>query len=38
MDFSFTDEQKLLRETVRKLMDTHATPEYIRQLDRDQAL
>jgi alkylation response protein AidB-like acyl-CoA dehydrogenase len=37
MDFSFTDEQKLLRETVRKLMDTHATPEYIRQLDRDQA-
>jgi alkylation response protein AidB-like acyl-CoA dehydrogenase len=37
MDFSFTDEQKLLRETVRKLMDTHATPDYIRQLDRDQA-
>jgi alkylation response protein AidB-like acyl-CoA dehydrogenase len=37
MDFSFTDEQKLLRETVRKLMDTHAPPEYIRQLDRDQA-
>jgi alkylation response protein AidB-like acyl-CoA dehydrogenase len=37
MDFSFTDEQKLLRETVRKLMDTHAPPGYIRQLDRDQA-
>lgn len=37
MDFSFTEEQKLLRETVRTLMDKHATPEYIRALDRDQA-
>jgi len=36
MDFAFTDEQKLLRETVRKLMDTHAPPEYIRRLDREQ--
>jgi alkylation response protein AidB-like acyl-CoA dehydrogenase len=37
MDFSFTDEQKLLRDSVRRLMDKHATPEYIRALDRDQA-
>jgi alkylation response protein AidB-like acyl-CoA dehydrogenase len=37
VDFAFTDEQKLLRETVRKLMDTHAPPEYIRRLDREQA-
>ena len=36
MDFAFTDEQKLLRETVRKLMDTHAPPEYIRRLDAEQ--
>jgi len=36
VDFAFTDEQKLLRETVRKLMDTHAPPEYIRRLDREQ--
>ena len=36
MDFAFSDEQKLLRETVRKLMDTHAPPEYIRRLDREQ--
>src|ERR1700733_4599326 len=36
MDFAFTDEQNLLRETVRKLMDTHAPPEYIRRLDREQ--
>ncbi len=36
MDFAFTDEQKLLRETVRQLMDTHAPPEYIRRLDREQ--
>jgi alkylation response protein AidB-like acyl-CoA dehydrogenase len=37
MDFAFSDEQKLLRETVRKLMDTHAPPEYIRRLDREQS-
>lgn len=36
MDFAFTDEQKLLRETVRQLMDAHAPPEYIRRLDREQ--
>jgi alkylation response protein AidB-like acyl-CoA dehydrogenase len=36
VDFAFTDEQMLLRETVRKLMDTHAPPEYIRRLDAEQ--
>ena len=37
MDFGFTDEQNLLRESVSKLMDKHATPEYIRKLEREQA-
>jgi alkylation response protein AidB-like acyl-CoA dehydrogenase len=37
MDFSFTSEQNLIRESVRKLMDQHAPPEYIRRLDREQA-
>jgi len=37
MDFSFTDEQNMLRDSVRELMEKHATPDYIRQLDRDQA-
>ncbi len=36
MDFSFSEEQNLLRESVSKLMDRHATPEYIRKLDREQ--
>ena len=37
MDFSFTDEQVVLRETVRKLMDEHAPLKYLRRLDREQA-
>jgi alkylation response protein AidB-like acyl-CoA dehydrogenase len=37
MDFGFSDEQKMLRESVRKLMDRHAPPEYIRKLDKEQA-
>ena len=37
MDFSFTEEQRLMRESVRKLMDRIATPEYVRRLDREQA-
>ena len=37
MDFSFTEEQKMLRESVSKLMDRHAPPETIRKLDREQA-
>jgi alkylation response protein AidB-like acyl-CoA dehydrogenase len=36
MDFSFTDEQVMLRETVRKLMDEHAPLKYLRRLDREQ--
>lgn len=37
MDFSFTEEQRLMRESVRKVMDRIATPEYVRRLDREQA-
>ena len=37
MDFEFTQEQDMLRESVRKLMDKLATPECIRRLDREQA-
>ena len=36
MDFGFTEEQTLLRDSVRKLMDRHATRDYIRKLDRGQ--
>ena len=37
MDFDFTQEQDMLRESVRKMMEKHATGEYVRQLDREQA-
>jgi alkylation response protein AidB-like acyl-CoA dehydrogenase len=37
MDFGFTEEQKMLRDSVRKLMDKHASPDYIRKLEKDQA-
>ena len=37
MDFSFTEEQSILRDSVRKLMDRIATPDYVRRLDREQA-
>jgi alkylation response protein AidB-like acyl-CoA dehydrogenase len=37
MDFSFTEEQNLLRESVRKLMQKHAPPEYVRGHDRERA-
>jgi alkylation response protein AidB-like acyl-CoA dehydrogenase len=37
MDFSLSEEQVLLRDTVRKLMDRVATAEYVRRLDREQA-
>ena len=37
MDFGFTDEQEMLRDSVRRLMDRHAPPEYIRKLDKEQA-
>lgn len=36
MDFEFSEEQRLLRETVRKLMQKHAPPEYVRQHDRER--
>ncbi len=37
MDFGFTVEQELLRTSIRKLMDRHASREYLRKLDREQA-
>lgn len=37
IDFSYTEEQNLLRQTVRTIMDAIATPEYCRRLDREQA-
>ncbi len=37
MDFEFTQEQDMLRDSVRNMMDRLATPEYIRRLDREQA-
>ena len=37
MDFSFSEEQNMLRDSVRKVMDRIATPEYVRALDREQA-
>ena len=37
MDCNFTDEQQMLRESVRKLTERIATSEYIRRLDRERA-
>ena len=37
MDFRFTDEQNIVRDSVRKIMDRLATAEYIRRLDKEQA-
>jgi alkylation response protein AidB-like acyl-CoA dehydrogenase len=36
MDFEYSTEQKLLRDSVRKLMQRLATPENIRRLDRER--
>ena len=36
MDFSFTDEQRMLQDSVRRVMNELATPEYIRECDREQ--
>jgi alkylation response protein AidB-like acyl-CoA dehydrogenase len=36
MDFGFTEEQRMLRESVRKLVQKHASPEYVRQHDRER--
>jgi alkylation response protein AidB-like acyl-CoA dehydrogenase len=37
VDFEFTEEQRMLRDSVRKMMAKVATPEYVRRLDREQA-
>jgi alkylation response protein AidB-like acyl-CoA dehydrogenase len=37
MEFGFTEAQNILRDSVRKLMDKHAPPDYVRKLDREQA-
>jgi len=37
MDFEFTTEQNMLRDSVRRLMDRIATPQYVRELDRSEA-
>ena len=37
MDFDFTQEQELLRASVRRMMDRLAPGEYVRRLDREQA-
>ena len=37
MDFAFTEEQRLLRESVRKLLQKHAPPDYVRQHDRERS-
>jgi alkylation response protein AidB-like acyl-CoA dehydrogenase len=37
MDFDFSEEQVMLRESISKMMDRHAPPDYIRRLDREQA-
>jgi alkylation response protein AidB-like acyl-CoA dehydrogenase len=36
MDFGFSEEQRMLRETVRKLLQRHAPPEYVRKHDRER--
>jgi alkylation response protein AidB-like acyl-CoA dehydrogenase len=37
MDFELSDEQRMLAEQIRKLMDRVATPDYVRRLDREAA-
>jgi alkylation response protein AidB-like acyl-CoA dehydrogenase len=37
VDFEFSEEQRMLRDSVRKMMAKVATPEYVRRLDREQA-
>ena len=37
MDFSLSEEQRMMRDSVRKVMDRIATPDYVRRLDREQA-
>jgi len=37
MNFDFSEEQVMLRDSLRRVMEKIATPEYIRNLDREQA-
>jgi alkylation response protein AidB-like acyl-CoA dehydrogenase len=37
MDFGFNEQQTMLRDSVRKLMDKHAPRDYVRKLDRESA-
>jgi len=36
MDFGFSEEQSMLRDSVRKLLQKHATPDYVRKHDRER--
>ena len=36
MDFGFSDEQRMLRDSVKTLMQRHAPPEYVRKLDAER--
>lgn len=36
MDFGFTEEQRMLQDSVQRVMNELATPEYVRSCDRDQ--
>src|SRR3984885_9287340 len=36
MDFGFSEEKRLLRDSVRKLLQKHAPPDYVRQHDRER--
>ncbi|MGE3245687.1 MAG: acyl-CoA dehydrogenase family protein [Beijerinckiaceae bacterium] len=37
MDFGFTEEQNILRDSIQKLMQKHAPPEVLRQHDRERS-
>jgi alkylation response protein AidB-like acyl-CoA dehydrogenase len=36
MDFGFSEEQRMLRDSVRKLLQKHAPPDYVRKHDRER--
>ena len=36
MDFGFTEEQRMLRDSVHKLLQKHAPPDYVRKHDRER--
>ena len=37
MDFGFTEEQRMLRDSVHKLLQKHAPPDYVRKHDRERS-